>query len=147
LETDTYRKLYHSLKSLLYQIENCDRALFSKYNLTTIRYDIMRLLLKHPGINYIDLSKLICCTKGNTSCIISKLIQEGLITRKDNPEDRRSYYLHLTQSGKKLLKEVDEAYLLHIQETIQMLDTDQLEAYTDISIRMREFLFLSDNKN
>jgi DNA-binding MarR family transcriptional regulator len=121
-------------------IETHEKELFARYNLTSARFDILSQVFQHPGINYIDLSKLICCTKGNATRLVASMIQDHLIERKENPEDRRSYNLYLNENGKRLYKEVEEAYQEELKLLIEKFNIGQMETYTAISVEIAKSL-------
>jgi DNA-binding MarR family transcriptional regulator len=132
------------MKSIINHFDCQDKTLLSNFNLTSIRLEIIKHINRHPGINYIDLSRLAMCTKGNTTRVVASMIRDGIITRQDNPEDRRSYCLFLTDEGKDLLKEVNEAYLHHIQSLMVKFSDDQLENFASISSQFASALKAQD---
>jgi DNA-binding MarR family transcriptional regulator len=47
-----------------------------------------------------DVSETIACTKGNVSGLLSRLAAEGLISREENPRDRREKAVRITARGR-----------------------------------------------
>jgi len=121
------------MKSISLHLDNGEKLLFSRFGLTTSRFFVLKHLNDHPGINYIDLSELMLCTKGNTTRIIQGMIVDGLIYRTENPEDRRSFQLYLSKSGEQVYKEVSLEYQKYVKEMLSKLNEDQLEAFERIS--------------
>ncbi len=54
-----------------------------------------------------DLSDLLLCTKSNTSRIVQGMLKDGLLTRLNHPDDRRSYKLYLSEKGKHFINVCD----------------------------------------
>ena len=133
MSIEIYHNLYQSMKSLSLHLDDGERSLFSKFNLTTSRFYILKHISSHPGISYIVLSELMLCTKGNTTRIVRGMIEDHLINRVENPEDRRSFQLFLTKTGEKLYKEVNAAYQDYIFSLLSKLKEDQLENFEEIS--------------
>jgi DNA-binding MarR family transcriptional regulator len=132
------RKLYFSLKSIFLHIDNQEKSLLARFNLNIPRFYIMMHVHNHPGINYIELSELMLCTKGNTTRVVRAMQNEDLLTRQVNTTDRRCYHLYLTQKGEILFKEVNLAYNKHINHLISNFSEDQLASYTITSDHIEE---------
>lgn len=130
---DNYQTVYQSMKSISLHLDNGEKSLFSRFGLTASRFFVLKHLNEHPGINYIDLSELMLCTKGNTTRIIQGMLNDCLIYRSENPKDRRSFQLYLSESGEQLFKEVSLKYQEYVKETFSKLNEDQLEAFERIS--------------
>ncbi len=140
MSVEIYHSLYQSMKSLSLHLDDGERSLFSRFDLTTSRFYILKHIYSHPGISYIDLSELMLCTKGNTTRIIQGMLRDGLINRLENPQDRRSFQLFLTKTGEKLYKEVNEAYQDYIFGILSKLNEDQLELFTEVSNNIEQRL-------
>lgn len=66
--------------------------------------------------------------------------KDGLVQRNVNPEDRRSFHLHLTTRGKNLYEEVNLAYRSHIKQLLARFTEDQLSAYTAVSAHIEQVM-------
>jgi len=84
-------------------IESRLRALLRTQLDTTLpRFDLMAQLARHPeGIKMGDLSRLLMVSGGNVTGVTDRLVDLGLIERREDPTDRRAYYLALTPEGQK----------------------------------------------
>jgi len=140
VNVDLYRKLYGSIKSIFLHIDNQEKAFLSKFDLTITRFYILTHVNNNPGINYIDLSELLLCSKGNTTRIVSAMQREGLLVRRINSEDRRSYHLYLTERGEDLFEEVHSEYLRHINSLMSHFNEDNLNTYAKISTQIEKVL-------
>lgn len=140
VNVDLYRKLYSSIKSIFLHIDNQEKAFLSKFDLTISRFYILTHVYDNPGINYIDLSELLLCTKGNTTRIVGAMQSEGLLIRRRNPGDRRSYHLYLTEQGKGLFEKVHTEYLRYINGLMSNFNQDNLNTYAKISNQIEKVL-------
>jgi len=140
VNVDLYRKLYGSIKSIFLHIDNQEKEFLSKFDLTITRFYILTHVSNNPGINYIDLSELLLCTKGNTTRIVSAMQSEGLLVRRINPGDRRSYHLYLTERGEVLFEEVHAEYLGYINRLMSNFNEDKLNTYAKISTQIEKVL-------
>jgi DNA-binding MarR family transcriptional regulator len=131
-------RLYYSLKSIFLHIDNHEKLLLAQFNLSIPRFYMLMHIYDHPGINYIDLTELMLCTKSNTSRVVSAMQRDGLVERSVNPEDRRSFHLYLTERGSHLFKEVYTTYQEHIKQLLAKFSEDQLQSYTAVSAHIEE---------
>lgn len=136
MSDEIYHSLYQSMKSISLHLDDGERTLFSKFGLTTSRFYVLKHINAHPGISYIDLSELMLCTKGNTTRIVQGMLEDGLINRLENPQDRRSFQLYLSESGEILFKEVNVAYQDYVFSLLSKLKEDQLELFAAVSGRI-----------
>lgn len=125
--------LYQTLKSIFLHIDNREKALLGKFDLSVARFYILMHIHNHPGINYIDLSDLMLCTKSNTTRVVRSMQADGYIMRRDHPDDGRSYQLYLTEKGELLFAQVHPKFLKHIDHLMASFDANQLEDYTAAS--------------
>lgn len=61
-----------------------------------------------------DFARQVGCTKGTASRTVNHLIRRGLLRKRDNPADKRSHFLEMTENG--------EAYMQ--RDPIQILERD-----------------------
>ena len=134
---DNYQDLYQSMKYVTLYLDNAEKTFFAEFGLTTSRFFILQHVHENPGINYIDLSNLMVCTKGNVSRIVQGMIQDNLIERMENPEDRRSFQLFLSKSGEYFYKEVNTAYKDYIYRLFSKLNENQLDLLSSLSSSLK----------
>ncbi|MGI6250859.1 MAG: MarR family winged helix-turn-helix transcriptional regulator [Anaerolineaceae bacterium] len=125
--------LYESLKAIFLHIDNHEKAFLGKHNLTVPRFYVLIHINNHPGINYIDLSDLLLCTKSNTTRIVQGMLKDGLITRKADPDDGRSYRLGLSVKGQALLDQVLPEYERFVNKLMSPLKAHEINRYTKVS--------------
>jgi DNA-binding MarR family transcriptional regulator len=121
-------KIYSVLVRSQMLLSESDDRFFEQYRLGKTRYYALLHIEQNPDISLSDLSKLLLCTKGNTTRIIKGLEQEGYIARRADPKDNRAQRLLLNEAGEKLLKESTQAYQVHKQSLFVCLDEEQAES-------------------
>ena len=57
--------------------------------------------------------------------VIDNLEKQGLVRRERNPEDRRQVFIHLTEKGESLIKEVFPAQLKAIVDEFAVLTAEE----------------------
>ena len=133
-------ELYESLKSIFLHIDNHEKAFLAQFGLNVPRFYVLVHVQEHAGINYIDLSDLLLCTKSNTTRIVRGMQKDGLINRENDPNDRRSYQLTLTKAGQDLFNRVYPDYKLLVNKLMSRLDEAKLNDYLKASSEIENTL-------
>ena len=77
------------------------RRLREKFNVTLPAFDLMAQLDREPkGLRLGELSKRMMVTNGNLTGLVERLVQEGLVLRAADPQDRRAFIVRLSKAGK-----------------------------------------------
>ncbi|MFZ3070616.1 MAG: MarR family transcriptional regulator [Anaerolineaceae bacterium] len=124
---------YESLKAIFLHIDNHEKAFLSQYSLSLPRFYALLHISNHPGINYIDLSDLMLCTKSNTTRIVQGMQKDHLVDRKNHPADGRSYQLYLTETGASLYECVYPEYVNLVDQLMSLFTDDELTTYAMVS--------------
>lgn len=95
-------KIWLRLLACSTQIEQQIRnRLRTRFGTTLPRFDYLAQLDRHPdGLRMNLLSRYLMVTGGNVTGLTDQLVKEGLVMRADDPEDRRSYLVTLTDKGR-----------------------------------------------
>ena len=82
-----------------------------EFETTLPRFDLMAQLERVPqGMKMGELSRRMMVTGGNVTGITDQLVEEGLVKRMDNPEDRRAYIVRLTPRGRRVFGKMAAAH-------------------------------------
>ncbi|MEA1960736.1 MAG: MarR family winged helix-turn-helix transcriptional regulator [Bacillota bacterium] len=80
-----------------------------------------------------ELGKKLDMEKGSLTTLIGSLENMGLVSRHDDPHDRRRALVALTPEGKKEMERVTEALQAHIKHMLEDIDeTEQLEFHNHL---------------
>ena len=94
---------------------------------------ILRMLGTNPGLTQRTLSELLGVFPSQLVLLLDSLEEQKLIERRNSPEDRRSYRLHLTQRGRGVLAQIG-----HVTRE---LEDDLFAALSEREVRiLRELL-------
>ncbi|PWT74046.1 MAG: MarR family transcriptional regulator [Proteobacteria bacterium] len=75
----------------------------TSFGITLPRFDLMAQLERSPGgLKMNELSQRLMVSGGNITGLTDQLEKEGLVTRSDDPDDRRAYTVKLTPAGRAL---------------------------------------------
>lgn len=74
------------------------------------------------------LAQALNVTPPNVTGIIDRLVEQGLVSREENPENRRMQLLKVTEKGVTLLSELNEQSVNRFSGILAQLSTDDLSA-------------------
>jgi DNA-binding MarR family transcriptional regulator len=107
---------------------------------TLPRFDVMAALDHHPaGLRMSQLSRFLMVSNGNTTGIVNRLVDEGLIERTQDSIDRRAQKVCLSASGK---VEFEHLALLHAQwidDIMSPLNTEQSDTLISLLEKLTKF--------
>jgi DNA-binding MarR family transcriptional regulator len=78
------------------------------FQMTGIQYTILTIVDEHEGISSAELSRRFFVTAQTMNEIINGLEQRRLITRQEDPANKRILRMELTAQGRKLLKRCEK---------------------------------------
>lgn len=87
------------MMQVLLQAKHRIMSVAEKYGLTTIQSHTLLLLTPENPSPMNSLSTWLACDASNVTGIVDRLESQGLITRQDNPADRRVKMITLTPAG------------------------------------------------
>lgn len=79
---------------------------FDHYDITPQQFGLLAFLWQEDGLSQTELSARSQIDRTTTGGIIDRLQKEGLVERRNHPEDRRAYQVFLTGKGMSLEKEL-----------------------------------------
>jgi DNA-binding MarR family transcriptional regulator len=78
--------------------------------------------------NFRKLATALGVTPPNITGIVDRLVEQGLVSRKENPEDRRMLLLETTDKGKALLAKLRESGVNRMSAILAQLSLEELAA-------------------
>ncbi|MEU7900364.1 MarR family transcriptional regulator [Nonomuraea sp. NPDC049152] len=137
----------HERDALIRQISDTQRAigrvfaqdrsspLFSS-NLTMRQLKVVILLACTGSASGQDLATNLGVGLATVTGIVDRLIGHGLVTRHEDPHDRRVRRVELTDQGRALIEQINDVGLRHYRRIMQHLDTDTLRTLADITAKI-----------
>ncbi|OYW57169.1 MAG: MarR family transcriptional regulator [Rhizobiales bacterium 17-65-6] len=103
------------------------RRLRTEFDVTLPRFDVMAQLHREPnGLRLGDLSRRMMVTNGNITGLIDRLVEEGLVLREADPNDRRATTVRLTRAGSTMFRMMASAHESWIHELLAGLSAKRV---------------------
>jgi len=97
-------------------------------NLTIAQLKSLFFIASEGAINSRKLAVTLGVTPSNVTGIIDRLVEQGLVSRVENPEDRRVLLLQATGKGEALLANLRESSISHLSEILARLNPKELSS-------------------
>lgn len=80
-------------------------------------------LLYHRGQTLLgEIQKRILVSSGGITFLVDRLVEKGLVERRDCPDDRRARYAALTREGTRVMRKIFPRHAARIAHAMQGLD-------------------------
>ncbi|MTI49565.1 MarR family winged helix-turn-helix transcriptional regulator [Sporosalibacterium faouarense] len=113
---------------------------FDKKELTMHQIFIMKTIEKHRNINLTTLGNQLNLSKSSICLTINKLVEEGYVLRKEDPEDRRNKLILLSEYGIKAMNESKNASRKIFSDLLTGLNHNELEEIKNSLIKLENFM-------
>ncbi len=95
-------------------------------NLTIPQLKSLFYISRHGRMNLSGLASGIRVTPANVTGIVDRLVEQGLLTRTPDPDDRRVSRLTVTHKGKTLINDLREGRALEMRRILEKLSEQEL---------------------
>ncbi|MFX1377404.1 MAG: MarR family winged helix-turn-helix transcriptional regulator [Promethearchaeota archaeon] len=97
-----FSNIFQLINILNKKYEKLQRKVVKSENLTPPQYSVLMELWKSDGKQFKELASACCCSPSTITGIIDTMEKNELVYRENNPEDRRSLLVKLTEKGKEI---------------------------------------------
>jgi len=97
-----------------------------KLNLTIPQLKSLFYISRHGRVNLSGLASGIRVTPANVTGIADRLVEQGLLTRTPDPDDRRVSWLRATDKGKTLINDLREGRAQEMRRILDQLTEEEL---------------------
>ena len=102
------------------------------------KWGLIAAVSRSPGTTQRAVAAMLQVTEVTAGRMVDRLCEDGLLERRENPQDRRGYCLYLTPAAKPLLDRIGEAAAVYEAGAFAGLseaDLEKLESLLDIIAR------------
>jgi len=100
----------------------------TQFDISIARFDLLAQLDRaNGGLSMGELSRRLMVTNGNVTSLIDRLVDEEMVTRRQDPSDRRTQIIELTPGGRRAFARMSTAHADWIGELFEGVDRKNLE--------------------
>ncbi|AZB08195.1 MarR family transcriptional regulator [Chryseobacterium sp. G0162] len=110
----------------------------SGFTITIDQWLIIKAILENPGITQNEIGDLVFKDNASVTRIIDLMVKSEYITRHVHPDDRRKTNLEVTDSGKKVIKEVQNIVENNREIALKGVSKDELEMMYSALLKISE---------
>jgi DNA-binding MarR family transcriptional regulator len=104
----------------------------SELDLRPVQYTLLLMVAENPGASQSGVCEALGIQKANCVPTMSELERRGFIVRKKSAADARSYELHLTAKGKRIVQRAGEVQASHEQKLIERIGINGRDQLLDL---------------
>ncbi|WP_336206833.1 MarR family winged helix-turn-helix transcriptional regulator [Nonomuraea sp. LPB2021202275-12-8] len=134
---DLIRRITETQRGLGKAFAQHQSPLFTS-NLTMRQLKVIMVVAINGSATGQDLAHNLGVALGTVTGIVDRLVAHGFVSRHEDPHDRRVRRVELTETGAKLMEEINDAGLQHYRQIMDHLDTDTLRCLDVVTSRVRE---------
>ncbi|CAH7018926.1 MarR family transcriptional regulator [Vibrio chagasii] len=128
-------RLVHSLKrQMSEQIESLDSEI------APMNIRVMKIITKKSPCTAIDIANFLNRDKAQVTRLVNALINQELVKKSPNPEDKRSQLLVLTDKGEEIMGKVSNIDREMLQRMTKGMAEDELEQFRKVANKMAKNL-------
>jgi len=104
------------------------------------RFDVLSQLYRlsdHRG-SIGEIADTVMAASGNITALIDRMVDEGLVERRANPNDRRSSQVTMTPRGQALFRDMTAAHADWMRDALADLSEDEMVALVDLLRKTRQ---------
>jgi len=90
------------------------------------------VVARHPGATQRLIADALEVREITAGRLIDRLCAEGILERRENPQDRRAYCVYLTPAAKPMLDKIDELAKVHESEIFAGFETRDLDRLDEL---------------
>ena len=109
-----------------------------KYHLSESRLIILVLLKEYQELSLQEIAKLLGITKASTTTLVSSLINDGLVSKRNDENDKRISIICLTSTGMDLLTETLNEHSVWIEKITNNLSDNDVAIFRKVLSQIHE---------
>ena len=111
--------LWHIMRAQIHELAS------GEYGITSSQFHTIRRI-SQGGASARGHQKCMHVSRPNVSRAVDDLVNNGLVNRKRDPDDRRNIQLSLTDTGKKLIKDLNKKHVRILADQFSILSNEEL---------------------
>ena len=103
-------------------------AILAEYGYGRAHHRVLHFITRYPGLRVADLLLILNITKQSLARVLRQLVESGLVVQSAGDTDRRERRLHVTPSGRALMRRLVGAQVRRIRRAIGLSGNGGAEA-------------------
>mgnify|MGYP004518514611 CR=1 FL=1 len=99
--------------------------MFYDYGLTMPQFTVLEVLYSKGDLTVKQIINKVLSSGGSMTVVIRNLEQQGLVCRRENPDDRRSYLISISSDGRRLMDKVFPLHMQNLSEVFSVLTDEE----------------------
>ena len=108
----------------------------NKLNLTVEQWSLLAVLWDRNGISQKELQEALLKDKASINSLISYLIKNGFITKKQSLHDKRSFLVSLTKKGEDIKEESIPLAMKNIMKAVDGIKKEELAIFVKVTTQI-----------
>ena len=108
------------------------------FTITIDQWLIIKAVLENPGITQNEIGDLVFKDNASVTRIIDLMVKSAYVTRTTHAEDRRKTNLEVTESGIKVIKDVQKLVEGNRKTALQKVSKEELEIMNNALLTISE---------
>lgn len=150
-EEEKYQKCMEDIGLLLLNtsamFQNIERDQRRSTGFTSSQSYLITILLAKDNINNEEIGRLMSLEKSSVSRMVKILVRDGYLKKKRSAEDKRVYYISLTEKGRKTAQEIFNARKEYYRKIITYLPRGHVREVMNSSQIMYDALSMALREN
>lgn len=124
--TNCSREILESIPVVMHYLRRgIRRELGDKASVPQIR--ALSFIRRNPASTLTTVSEYLAVSNATTSSIVDRLVKKGLVTRSEDPKERRCLQLSLTQKGQDEYRVVEQVAIAELTRVLMRLPDDEVK--------------------
>ncbi len=112
-----------------------------EFDSTLPRFDVLAALSREQAwVTMSELTAHLLVSNGNVTGLVNRLVEDGLIARQVDPEDRRSQLVMLTPAGRAAFRDMAVAHEGLVDSLFAQLSDDEMAALLTLTEKLNQTL-------
>lgn len=109
-----------------------------EFDTTLPRFDVLAALnRKHEGMTMGEMSETLMVSNGNVTGVVNRLLQDGLIIKEIEPQDRRTTRIRLSNKGTEEFAEMALTHEDWVDQMFRALNNEEIEQLMTMLAKLR----------
>ena len=126
-------KLNEDLFVVLKTIFHYEREFIEKFGLKFEEIYILQHLRRIKIVRVTDISRELKLPMFTISRLVYRMAEGGYLTKEQDSEDRRNYFLHLSEKGEKTLQDIENSTYSRISSNVSGMSDAQISELLDLA--------------